>query len=114
MLQDYFEPFVLLLNQPVPDGMGSQQDHWQPDISFRGALTHDAGREVDVGGRMTLQSQLMLLHEFDVTLAPGDRVQRLRDSAIYRICGQSGDMRTPAFAGLQFAQVPVERLVIPA
>ena len=55
----------------------------------------------------------MLLHEFDVTLSPGDRFRRKKDGAIYRVCGRSDNMRTPAFSGLRFAQVPVERVVIP-
>lgn len=113
MLTDYFEPFVLLERTAAPDGMGGEQVTFQPVMDFRGGLTHEAGETISVGGRLTLRSQLMLLHEFDVTLSPGDHVRRLKDDTVYRVSGQSGDMRTPAFSGLSFAQVPVERLVIP-
>ena len=66
-----------------------------------------------MAGQITLRSDPVLLHEYDVTLAPGDHVRREKDGALYRVAGRSDDMRTPAFSGLSFAQVPVERLVIP-
>ena len=113
MLTDYFEPFVLLERVAVPDDLGSQEVTWQPLTDFRGALTHTCGEEIAVGGRATLRSTPMLLHEPDVTLMAGDHIRRERDGALFRVFGGSDGMRTPAFSGLQFAQAPVERLVIP-
>lgn len=114
MLNEYFEPFALLQRTVTDDHAGGRAESWRAELDFRGALTHEAGSEVTVGGRLTLRSQPVLLHEFDVTLTHGDRVQRLRDGSVWRVTGQSGDMRTPAFSGLQFAQVGVERLVTDA
>ena len=78
---------------------------------FRGALTHTCGEAIPAGGRAVLGERTMLLHELDVTLTLGDDVRRERDGALFRVMSHSGLMRTPAFSGLQFAQVPVERLV---
>lgn len=114
MLNDYFEPFALLACTTTGDNAGGHLESWHTSLDFRGALTHEAGEEVSMGGRLTLRCTPQLLHEFDVTLSPGDRVQRLRDGTLWRVTGQSGDMRSPAFSGLQFAQVPVERLVTDA
>ena len=55
----------------------------------------------------------MLLHEFDVTLAPGDHIRREKDGAVYRVTDRSDNMRAPAYSGLRFCQVNVERTVIP-
>lgn len=113
MLTDYFEPFALLEKHAEPDGLGGERVAWQYLTTFQGGLTHTSGEEISVGGRLTLRTDPVLLHELDVTLLPGDHVRRERDGSLWRVTGRSGDMRTPAFSGLQFAQVPVERLVIP-
>ncbi|MBQ7850200.1 MAG: hypothetical protein IJ343_10790 [Clostridia bacterium] len=112
MITDHFERFTLLERCAVPDGLGGEAISWRPVLIMRGALTHECGTEISVGGRATLRSTPVLLHEFDVTLRPGDCVRRERDGAMWRVTGSSADMRTPAYAGLQFAQVPVEGLVI--
>ena len=112
MLTDYFEKFTLLERCGEADGMGGENVRWQPVTTFQGALTHTCGEEIPVGGRAAVSQQVMLLHETDVTLLNGDCVERGRDGARFRVTGCSDGMRTPAFSGLQFAQAPVERLVI--
>lgn len=113
MLTDYFEPFMLLERLAEADGLGGENVTYQCVTDFRGALTQTCGEEIPVGGRATVRLQPVLLHETDVTLVAGDHIRRERDGSLWRVTGQSGGMRTPAFSGLQFAQVPVERLVIP-
>lgn len=113
MLQDYFEDFALMEKVCKADGLGGESVSLEYVMSFRGGLTHTAGQKISAGGRMTLRSELVLLHEFDVTLSPGEIVRRERDGSLWRVCSSSDDMRTPAFSGLQFAQANVERLVIP-
>lgn len=113
MLTDYFESFMLLERCADADGMGGEIVTWQPVTSFRGALTHACGEEISVGGRAALHMQPTLLHDTDVTLVLGDYVRRERDGLLFRVAGSSGGMRTPAFSGLQFAQVPVEGVMLP-
>ena len=113
MIERWFEDFTLLLDERFPDGCGGQQAYFTPGADFRGALTFAAGSETSAAGQFLLEENPVLLHEFDVTLSPGDRFRRKKDGAVYRVCGRSDNMRTPAFSGLRFAQVPVERVVIP-
>ena len=113
MIQRWFEPFTLLEKTAVPAGMGGESITYTPSLDFQGALTFTAGDEISMAGQAVLREGMALLHEFDVTLAPGDHVRREKDGAVYRVQGRSEDLRSPAFSGLQFAQVPVERLVIP-
>ncbi len=113
MVQDYFEPFCLLEKAAVPDGLGSEAAVLSHVMDFRGGLTHAPGQEITTADRVTLKSDLLLLHELDVTLGPGDYVRRVKDGTVYHVTSRTADMRAPAFSGLQFAQVAVERLVIP-
>ncbi|MBR3763075.1 MAG: hypothetical protein IKK57_00815 [Clostridia bacterium] len=108
MLTDYFEPFTLMERTASADGLGGKCAEFTPVTCFRGALTHTCGEEISPGGRAALRMTPMLLHETDVTLLPGDWVQRERDGSLWRVKGASDGMRTPAFSGLQFAQVPIE------
>lgn len=113
MLTDYFESLMLLERSGEADGLGGEDASWQDVLSFRGALTHTCGQEIPAGGRAALALRPVLLHETDVTLAAGDYFRRERDGSLWRVTGDSDGMRTPAFSGLQFAQVPVERMVKP-
>lgn len=113
MIEKWFEDFTLMAKQSIPDGLGGETTLYDPDMPFRGALTLVPGEEFPMGGQPVLKENPVLLHELDVTLAPGDRVRREKDGAIYRVGGHSGGMRAPAWSGLQFAQVPVERVVLP-
>ncbi len=113
MIERWFEPFTLLERQSTPDGLGGETVSFTESGDFRGALTFTTGGEITAGGQAMLQENPVLLHEFDVTLTPGDYVRKAKDGAVYRVCSRSDNMRTPAFSGLTFAQAKVERVVIP-
>lgn len=111
MLTDYFEPFALMERTQNPDGLGGTDATWHDSLIFTGGVTFVPGGETNVAGLRALRTIPVLAHDYDVTLCQGDTVRRLSDGAVYRVAGQSSDMRTPAFADLRFAQVPVERVV---
>lgn len=113
MIEKWFEAFTLLEKSAGPDGMGGEEASWTPCLTFRGALTCVPGVEVATAGQPVLRERPSLLHEFDVTLSPGDHIRREATGAVYRVAGHSNGMRSPAQSGLRFAQVSVERLVIP-
>ena len=112
MIEKWFEDFTLMVKQVIPDGDGGETPLYEPDVAFHGALTLVTGEEFPMGGQPVLKENPVLLHELDVTLSPGDRVRREKDGAVYRVGGHSGGMRAPVWSGLQFAQVPVERVVL--
>ena len=113
MIEKWFEPFILLERVSSPDGMGGECVTWQELLPFQGVMTFTTEDEITAAGQRMAAAQTVLIHEFDITLSPGDHVRREKDGAVYRVQGRSEDLRSPAFSGLQFAQVPVERLVIP-
>lgn len=111
MIEKWFEAFTLLKATPVADGLGAAPPALTEDIPFLGALTYAVEQVLTAGERPVLADAPVLLHEYDVTLAPGDRVRREKDGAVYRVTGQG--MRAPAWSGLRFGQAQVERLVVP-
>lgn len=113
MIERWFEPFTLLEKEESSDGLGGMNACSFPGFSFRGVLSTAAAEQTAMAEQPVLSEALVLLHEFDVTLVPGDHVRREKDGAVYRVTDRSANMRAPAFSGLRFAQVPVERLVIP-
>lgn len=114
MLTDYFEPFALMERTQTPDSLGGTDAAWRDSLIFTGGVTFVPGGETTVAGLRALRTVPVLAHEYDVTLRQGDVVRRISDGAVYRVAGHSADMRTPAFADLRFAQVPVERVVLSA
>lgn len=106
MIERWFEPFTLLVQETASAPS-------VPFLSFRGVLSMIPAVQTDMAEQLPPADALVLLHEFDVTLVPGDLVRREKSGFIYRVTGRFGSMRSPAFSGLRFAQVPVERLEIP-
>lgn len=113
MIERWFESFSLLEKTRTADALGGANVTYMPALGFQGVVTLTCGEPVNMADQPVVAEDFVLLHEYDVTLAPGDHVRRARDGAIFRVADRSDNMRTPAFSGLRFAQVPVERLVIP-
>lgn len=111
MLIDYLEPFCRIRKASRPNDLGGYVEHWEECETFQGGVTFVPGGEVDVAGLRALRTVPMLVHEGDVSLWQDEYVRRISDGAIYRVTGNSDDMHTPACATMQFAQVPVEKVV---
>lgn len=113
MIERWFEPFTLLEKREELDDLGGVDVTYAPTLTFQGALSYTAGTEANAAGQFVLEENPVLLHEFDVTLALGDHVRRDKTGVVYRVGGHSDTLRSPAFSGLHFAQVPVKKVVSP-
>lgn len=113
MIEKWFEPFMLLEKHSEPNGLGGEHLSFTDDTPFSGVLTWQSDVPVTAAERIALEESPALLHEFDVTLTPGDHVRREKDGAVYKVISRSGSLRAPAFSGLRFCQVAVERVVFP-
>lgn len=113
MIEKWFEPFMLLEKHPEPDDLGGERITFADDVPFSGVLTWTSDIPITSAERIAVEEAPALLHEFDVTLAPGDRIRREKDGAVYKVLSRSESMRTPPFSGLHFCQVAVERVVFP-
>ena len=112
MLGDYFEPFCRVVKTSTLNGLGGTVETWADGETFQGGVTYVPGAEITVAGHKALRTVPVLLHEPGVDLRQDEHVRRISDGAIFRLVGNSNDMRTPACASVQFAQVPVERVVM--
>lgn len=113
MIEKWFEPFMLLEKQSQPDNLGGERITFTDAVPFSGVLTWTGDVPISAAQRTALEEAPALLHEFDVTLSPGDHVRREKDGAVYKVVSRSGSLRTPHFSGLRFCQVAVERVVFP-
>ena len=113
MIERWFEAFTQLEKLSAPDGLGGETGGFRPGTPFRAVLTMVPGKEFPMGGQPVLMENPVLLHDFDVTLQPGDLVRREQSGAVYRVTGCSDLMRSSPWSGLNFAQAPVERVVLP-
>lgn len=113
MIEKWFETFSLLQESTSVTGLGSTEISYTPVMTFSGAVSWQSGEERSAAGQLVLAETPVLLHEFDVTLTPNDHVRRERDGAVFRVTTATDSLRAPAFSGLRFAQVGVERVVYP-
>ena len=111
MIEKWFEPFTLLKRAYSDDGLGARPPVNITDIPFQGALSFTATDEITAGGRALLKENPVLLYDPDATLSHGDRVRRDKDGSVYRVC--AGTLSAPAYSGLRFSQVKVEKEVRP-
>lgn len=111
MIEKWFEPFTLLEQAYMDDGLGERPTLNVAGVSFQGVLSFTAADEITAGGRAILQDKPTLLYDPDVTLTHGDRIRRDKDGSIYRVC--AGSLHAPVYSGLRFSQVTVEKEVRP-
>lgn len=110
MIERWFEPFMLLEDAAIADGLGGQHLSRSPVTVFQGTLSLTAARETIQAGQTVPVETLVLLHDLEVTLLPGDVIRREADRTLYRVLSRTCDRCAPAFSGLGFAQVHVERM----
>lgn len=113
MIEKWFEPFMLLEKHSQPDGLGGERITFTDDVPFSGVLTWVSDIPLTAAGHIAVEDASALLHEFDVSLDPGDYVRRKKDGAVYKVISRSDSLRTPPFSGLRFCEVAVERVVFP-
>jgi len=111
MLTDYFEPFTLLRAIRTRDAYGGVTTKWVTESRFNGALVHETAVCYAPGGHPSMKLRTMLLHNLTVFLNPEDRIRLDRTGDEFRVTGRTRDMRTPANADVQYAQVPVEEVM---
>lgn len=112
-LEKYYELFETLVCHFEPDGLGGTKRVWTPGVSFRGTLSQPPCTMTTAGGQVVPRHTPVLLHEAGVELAPQSWIRRSSDGAVYKTLSASAMVRSPAHSDLPFAEVMLERLVIP-
>lgn len=112
MLQDYCEPFTLMIPVTAEDALGCTAVRYEPGETFSAALCAAPGMPDASAGRTAARQMPVLLHPRELSLMPGDVLRRGCDGALYRVLDCSDFMRTPRTALVAFAQAALERLVV--
>lgn len=107
-LTDFFEDFKRRTLTETASPTGGKIKTWVDGDVFRAGISTNNSREMQVAYRNGLATQYVIVVPAGVTLRQNDRVKRVANGIEYRITSNSDDMRTPAPAALQYAQVTAE------
>ena len=113
LLEEAFEPFIMIDKITVPDGMGGYTKEWVDGISFEAALDKDDDLQGRVAEKQGVTSVYTVTTRKNINLDFHDVIRRVADGLTYRITGTIKDSQTPESAGLQYAWVPAERWDLP-
>lgn len=114
LLEEAFEPFVMIEKRTIPDGMGGYTKEWVDGVKFEAAIDKDDDLKGRVAEKQGVTSVYTITTRKDIGLDFHDVVRRVSDSLTYRVTGNIKDSQTPESAGLQYAWVAAERWDLPS
>ena len=112
MLVDAFmTDCVMLVNAPMPDGIGGNAHEWRDGAAFQAAIVKDNTLEAKIAEKDGLTELYTVTFDKSLHLAYHDAFRRLDDGAVFRVTSNVTDSKTPKVASFQFGQVSAERWV---
>lgn len=112
LLNQAYEPCVLLDKNRQPDGEGGFITDWTDSVEFDCAITFDTSMESRIAEKQGVTSRYTITTNKNAKLEYHDVIRRLRDGKIFRITSDSDDKQTPKSASFQFLQVTAEEFAI--
>lgn len=109
LIDSFMEPFVLMDKTRTPDGEGGFVVQYVDSAEFDGALTLDTTMQARIAEQQGVTSVYTLTTAKSCTLEFHDVIRRKSDGETFRVTKPNSDKRTPAVAGIQFAQATVEK-----
>lgn len=107
-LSDFFEPFVMQVQDSRPDGLGGIEWWTEDGDTFQAGISTMSSTEAKIAEQNGMKTIYTIVAPESVTLRQDDRVKRVKDGRLYRITSDSADMTTPAPASVRYAQVTAE------
>ena len=108
LLEQAYEPFVLLNKVSSADGYGGMITEWVDGPTISGAITLDSASDVRVAQALGATSVYTLTVRKDVLLDYHDVLRRESDGKLFRLTTDSDDKKTPKTAGLNMRQYSAE------
>lgn len=108
LLDDAFEPFVMLDRVTTEDGYGGIITSWTEGATFQAAATFDSSTQARVAAVQGAYDRYKITTRKAVTLQYYDVVKRLSDNKIFRVTTDGDDVKTPSSAALDMRQVDAE------
>ena len=108
LLDDAFEPFVMLDRVTTEDGYGGIITSWTEGATFQAAATFANSTQARVAAVQGAYDRYRITTRKSVTLQYYDVVKRLSDNKIFRVTTDGDDVKTPSSAALDMRQVDAE------
>lgn len=85
---------------------------WKEGAHFMGTLVAKNSTEVRIAQQQGAKALYTLVTDKKIMLTRDMMVRRASDAADFRVTADSIDMKAPDFSAIQYAQCPVERVVL--
>lgn len=108
LLDDAYEPFVMMERHAEPDGYGGKRYVWTEGMEIQAAADLDTSIQARVGEVQGVTSLYTITTPRSMTLEYHDVIKRVSDGKIFRITSDGDDKKTPRSATLDMRQVSAE------
>lgn len=108
LLEESFEPFVMMDKTSEPDGYGGKITVWKEGAEIQATAAFDTSIQARIGGLQGLTEVYAIYTTRHVTLEWHDVVKRVSDGKIFRVTSDGDDKKTPRSAGLDLRMVTAE------
>lgn len=108
LLDEAFEPFVILDRTTSDDGYGGVVTQWVDGAEINGALVYDSSSQMKVAQALGSTSAYTLTVRKNVNLDYHMVLRRKSDSKIFRVVANSDENKTPRSANLNMLQYAME------
>lgn len=108
LLEQAYEPFIVMNKTVVDDGVGGTTKVWTEGIEIQGAMVFDNSTQMKVAQAMGVTSAYTLTVKKSVLLDYHTVLKRKGDGKIFRLTSNSDDKKTPSAAGLDMRQYDAE------
>lgn len=108
LLDEAFEPCVMIDRRTVPDGYGGIRPTWTDGATFEAAITFDSTMQARAATVQGVTSLYTVTTRKNIVLQYHDVFRRVSDGKIFRVTSDGDDRKTPGSASLNMRQVSAE------
>lgn len=109
LIEEMFEPCVLIEKHRVPDGEGGFDVEWAEVAEFECAIGRNSSMQARIGESQGTTAVYTITTHRNVKLDYHDIVKRKNTGKILRVTSDAGDIVSPAFSDIDMAQVSAEK-----
>lgn len=92
----------------VPDDMGTWDYVWADGAEFMGHVKKDTSIDAMLAEKQGIKELYTITVNRDVPLEYNDILERISDGQLFRVKSNVTDSKSPAFSGIDMAQVKAE------
>lgn len=108
LLEEAYEPFIIMDKTTKPDGYGGVETVWTEGAEVQAAATQTNSIESQIAQAMSEKTIYTVVTRRNVIFRYHDIIKRVRDGKIFRITSDADDLETPRSATLDMRQCTAE------